>query len=130
MAQLGEGSLTKPEDPGSNPVIGNFYLNIYLLLTVCRKDENKEKEAGNGPFKKRSIAVKYLPELGVQAASLRCSRDWESSPPQCRRGLWPRAQQLCVGIPFPSAIAQLPTAVVTMCAPAADSDANDADRET
>ena len=24
-------------------------LNIYLLLTVCRKDENKEKEAGNGP---------------------------------------------------------------------------------
>ena len=27
-------------------------LNIYLLLTVCRKDENKEKEAGNGPFKK------------------------------------------------------------------------------
>ena len=25
-------------------------LNIYLLLTVCRKDENKEKEAGNGPF--------------------------------------------------------------------------------
>jgi len=27
-------------------------LNIYLLLTVCRKDENKEKEDGNGPFKK------------------------------------------------------------------------------
>ena len=25
-------------------------LNIYLLLTVCRKDENKEKEARNGPF--------------------------------------------------------------------------------
>ena len=24
-------------------------LNIYLLLTVCRKDENKEKEAENGP---------------------------------------------------------------------------------
>ena len=28
-------------------------LNIYLLLTVCRKDKNKEKEAGNGPFKKK-----------------------------------------------------------------------------
>ena len=27
-------------------------LNIYLLLTVSRKDENKEKEAGNGTFKK------------------------------------------------------------------------------
>ena len=25
-------------------------LNIYLLLTFCRKDENKEKEAGDGPF--------------------------------------------------------------------------------
>ena len=48
VAQLAERSLMIPEDPGSNPVIGNFYLNIYLLLTVCRKDENKEKEAGNG----------------------------------------------------------------------------------
>ena len=27
-------------------------LNIYFLLIACRKDENKEKEAGNGPFKK------------------------------------------------------------------------------
>ena len=43
-----------PEDPGSIPVIGNFYLNIYLLLTVCRKDENKrKKEAWNGPFFKK-----------------------------------------------------------------------------
>ena len=25
-------------------------LSIFLLLTICRKDENKEKEAGNGPF--------------------------------------------------------------------------------
>ena len=30
-------------------------LNIYLLLTVCRKDENKEKEAGNGPFFKKML---------------------------------------------------------------------------
>ena len=51
VAQLAERSLTIPEDPGSNPVIRNFYLNIYLLLTVCRKDENKEKEAENGQFK-------------------------------------------------------------------------------
>ena len=53
VAQLAERSLMIPEDPGSNPVIGNFYLNIYLLLTVCRKDKNKEKEAENGPFFKR-----------------------------------------------------------------------------
>ena len=25
-------------------------LNLYLLWTVCGKDENKENEAGNGPF--------------------------------------------------------------------------------
>ena len=55
MAQLAERSPTIPEDPGSNPVIGNFYLNIYLLLTVCRKDENKEKEAENGPFLKKTF---------------------------------------------------------------------------
>ena len=55
VAQLAERSPTIPEDPGSNPVIGNFYLNIYLLLTVCRKDENKEKEAENGPFFKKEI---------------------------------------------------------------------------
>ena len=57
MAQLAEWLLMIPEDPGSNPVIGNFYLNIYLLLTVCRKDENKEKEAGNGPFLKKTTLV-------------------------------------------------------------------------
>ena len=60
MAQLAERSLMIPEDPGSNPVIGNFYLNIYLLLIVCRKDENKEKEAGNGPFFKKSLLSCYL----------------------------------------------------------------------
>ena len=30
-------------------------LNIYLLLTVCRKDKNKEKETGNGPFFQKKI---------------------------------------------------------------------------
>ena len=58
VAQLAERSLMIPEDLGSNPVIGNFYLNIYLPLTVCRKDKNKEKEAGNGPFLKKEA---YLP---------------------------------------------------------------------
>ena len=40
VAQLAARSLPIPEDPGSNPVIGNFYRTFrYLLLTVCRKDE-------------------------------------------------------------------------------------------
>ena len=48
VAQLAERSLPIPEDPGS--ISSQLLLNIYLLLTVCRKDENKEKEAGNGRF--------------------------------------------------------------------------------
>ena len=47
MAQLVERSLPTPEIWGSNPVIGK------ILSTNCttkyRKDENKEKEAGNSP---------------------------------------------------------------------------------
>ena len=27
-----------------------LFLNQYFLSTVCKKDENREKEAGNGPF--------------------------------------------------------------------------------
>ena len=52
MAQLVEWLLPKPEVRGSNPDIGKnlFILNICLLSTVFGKDENKEKEAGDGPF--------------------------------------------------------------------------------
>ena len=40
--------------PGFESSHRQLLLNIYLLLTVCRKDENKRKEAGNGPsFKKK-----------------------------------------------------------------------------
>ena len=42
--------------PGSNPIFGNFYWT-YLLLTLCRRDENQEKEAGNGRFKKKLVAA-------------------------------------------------------------------------
>ena len=52
VAQLVERSLQIPEVRGSNPVIGKILLNICLLSTVYWNDENKEKEAGNGPFKK------------------------------------------------------------------------------
>ena len=54
VAQLVERLLPIPDVRGSNPVIGKnlFILNICLLLTVYWKDENKEKEAGIGPFKK------------------------------------------------------------------------------
>ena len=53
--QLVERSLPIPEVHGSNTVIGKnlFILNICLLSTVYWKDENKEKEAENGPFFKK-----------------------------------------------------------------------------
>ena len=57
MAQLVERSLLMPEVHSSNPVIGKnlFILNICLLSTVYLKDENKEKEPGNGPFLKKIL---------------------------------------------------------------------------
>ena len=52
VAQLVVWLLLIPDVRGSNPVIGKnlFILNIRLLSAVYCKDENKEKEARNGPF--------------------------------------------------------------------------------
>ena len=51
MAQLVEWLILTPENRGSNPVIDKkIIFNVYCQL-YC-KDENKEKEAGNSPFKK------------------------------------------------------------------------------
>ena len=49
VAQLVKRLLPTPEIRGSNPNIGKFYLPI---VNLNRKDENKEKVAGNGPSKK------------------------------------------------------------------------------
>ena len=51
MAQLAQRVLPTPEVRGSNPDIGEFY--VEYLFTYCQlyfKDENNEKEAVNGPF--------------------------------------------------------------------------------
>ena len=53
MAQFEERLLPIPKEPGSNPVIGNFYWTFIYCQLFEEKDENKEKEAGNGPFKKK-----------------------------------------------------------------------------
>ena len=52
-------SLPKPEDCGSNPIIGEF-LHTFFYCQLYLKDENKEKEAGNEPFKKSLIRLVYL----------------------------------------------------------------------
>ena len=59
VAQLLEWSLPIPEVRGSNSVISKnlFIWNICLLPTVYWKDENKEEEAGNGPFFNNSLGV-------------------------------------------------------------------------
>ena len=51
MAQLVERSLLTPEARGSNPVIGKLLYGTFVNYQLYRKDENKEKEARNGPFK-------------------------------------------------------------------------------
>ena len=68
MAQLVDRLLPIPEVRGLNPVIGKtlFILNICLLSTVYRKDENKEKEAGNGPFFKKRILNTHSPRISWQ----------------------------------------------------------------
>ena len=53
VAQLVERSLPRSEIHGSNVCIGkNFLVQLYI-----RKDKNKEKEVGNGPFKKNNKAM-------------------------------------------------------------------------
>ena len=49
VVQLVERSLPTPEIHGSNPVIGKFY-KLLTVFNLYWKDENKEKEAGRGPF--------------------------------------------------------------------------------
>ena len=51
---VGRGVASDTRGPGFKSSHRQLLLNIYLLLTVCRKDENKGKEAGNGPFFKKS----------------------------------------------------------------------------
>ena len=52
MVQLVEQLLPTQEIGGSNPIIGKIYLLSTVLKNMYWKDENNEKEAENGPFKK------------------------------------------------------------------------------
>ena len=50
---IGRAVASDIRGPGFESSDRQLLMNIYLLLTVRRKDENKEKEAGNGPFLKK-----------------------------------------------------------------------------
>ena len=52
MAQLVEPSLLVSEVCGSNLVICKLLCRTFVYCQLYCKVENKEKEAGSGPFKK------------------------------------------------------------------------------
>ena len=47
-----ERSRHRCRGPGFESINRQLLLNNYILLTVCRKDENNEKEGWSGPFLK------------------------------------------------------------------------------
>ena len=47
---VGRAVASVTRGPGFESSHRQLLLNIYLLLTVYIKDENKEEDAGNGPF--------------------------------------------------------------------------------
>ena len=55
--QLAEQLLLTPEVQGSNPVIGKN-LHTHVFTVTCYKNENKEKDTRNGPFKSKMISWK------------------------------------------------------------------------
>ena len=57
---VGRVVASNTRGPGFESSHWQLLLHIYLLLAVCRKDENKEKEAENGPFKKKIQRWWYL----------------------------------------------------------------------
>ena len=76
MAQLVEQLLLIPEVRGSNQVISKnlFKFNVCLLSIVNWKDENKDKEAGNGPFFLKKILFTHL--SAAPACVKRTSCEW------------------------------------------------------
>ena len=59
VAQSTGQLLPKLEYMSSNPAIGISLQNIYWLICVYRKDENKEKEAGNNSPLKWSLSTRF-----------------------------------------------------------------------
>ena len=54
VVQLADQTLLTPEVCGSNPFIGEF-LGTFINCQLYWKDENIEKEAGNGPFLEKRL---------------------------------------------------------------------------
>ena len=60
VAQLIEQALPIPEVHGSNLVIGKkLYIEHLFTVNCIEKTKIKEKEAGNGPFKKNYCITSF-----------------------------------------------------------------------
>ena len=70
VAQLVEKSFPTPEVHGSKPVIGNFFIGYFFVYNqLYLKDENKEKEVGNGPICSVRMTFKRLSHFRVKSPS-------------------------------------------------------------
>ena len=54
---VGKATLPTPEVHSSSPVICKLLYRTFGYCQLYRKDENREKEAGNGPFKKNKLCL-------------------------------------------------------------------------
>ena len=102
VTQLVERSLPTPEVHSSNPVIGKlFYQHLSVYCQLYWKDKNKEKEAGNGQFKKSHIWSKKNVQL-VQGliASFQNDKMFEDLPNGSFR-LDTVHSGICCGLTFP-----------------------------
>ena len=52
--------------PGFDSSHRQLLLNIYLLLTVCRKDENKEKRGREWPIFKKLLFIQFEQSSGIE----------------------------------------------------------------
>ena len=75
MAQLAERLLPTSKIRGSNPNIGNEIVLMNFCQLQFRKDENKEKEAEIGPFKKYLLCSLSMMREMQLAASLTSLQD-------------------------------------------------------
>ena len=65
VAQLAERLLLTSEIRGTNPNINEVFLNAYICHLQFKRDENKEKEAGNGPASAIASVSCCLPTISL-----------------------------------------------------------------
>ena len=68
VAQLADRSLPTPEIRGSTLAINS--LNVIIGQSQSRKDESKEKDAGNGPIKKSTRRTPAKNQLRIDSSGV------------------------------------------------------------